>query len=341
MARVITFGEVMMRLSTIGYERILQATRFEVTYAGAEASVAVSASAFGHSAALVTALPQGPLGDAVAATLRFYGVDDSLVLRTREGRLGVYFLETGASQRPSSVVYDRAGSSIAVTEPGAYDWRKILRGAQAFHTTGITPALSSQCAVATAEALRTAHEMGLLTSIDLNYRAKLWSREQARRTMEPLVQNIGLLVANEEDAEAVLGIHAEHTDVRSGQLDRQAYEGVARQIRERYGIGRVAVTLRESESATINHWSACLLDDSGFHLSRRYTIHVVDRVGAGDAFCGGLLTCLLEEMPTAEALEFAVAASCLKHSIPGDFNKVTRAEVLRLCQGDASGRVIR
>ena len=341
MARLITFGEIMMRLSTPGYERFIQATQFDVTYAGAEASVAVSAVAFGHEAAFVTTLPHGPLGDAAAAALRCYGVDDSLIVRTNRGRLGVYFLESGASQRPSQVVYDRANSSVALTPPDAYNWQTILQGCHAFHTTGITPALGPQCATATAQSLETAKRMGLLTSLDLNYRAKLWSHEAARSTIEPLLADVDLIVANEEDAEAVLDIGAQRSDVRSGQIERQAYEDVAQQIRQRYGVSRVAITLRESESATINHWSACLLDDTGFHLSRRYTIHVVDRVGAGDAFCGGLIAALLDGMPSAEALEFAVAASCLKHTISGDFNKVTRDEVLRLCGGDASGRVMR
>jgi 2-dehydro-3-deoxygluconokinase len=342
MARVLTFGEIMMRLATPGFERFLQASRFEVSYAGGEANVAVSLAAFGHDAAYVTALPaQNPLAEAAIGSLRYYGVDTSPVLRTRQGRMGVYFLETGASQRASKVIYDRAGSSIAVTPADAYDWTKLLAGRQAFHTTGITPALSQSCAQATLEALRSARSLGLHTSFDLNYRAKLWSPEQARKTVEPLLEYVDLVVGNEEDAKDVLGIVAPKTDVRSGRIDHAAYESVARQIRERYGSRRVAITLRESESASVNHWSACLLDGDTFHLSRRYTIHVVDRVGAGDSFCGGLLSGVLDPLPPAEALEFAVAASCLKHSIPGDFNKVTRDEVQRLRQGDASGRVVR
>jgi 2-dehydro-3-deoxygluconokinase len=289
----------------------------------------------------VTVLPKNALGDAAAAWLRYYGVDTSAIPRTDDGRLGIYFLETGAAQRASTVLYDRARSSIAVTPASAYDWKKLLSGREAFHTTGITPALGNACAQATRESLATARKLGLLTSFDLNYRSKLWSRRKARATVGPLLRHVELVIGNEEDAKDVLGIAAEKTDLRAGQVDRSAYEGVARRIREQYGPRMVAITLRESESASINHWSGCLLAGDEFHLSRRYSIQVVDRVGAGDAFCGGLIAALLDKMPPQDALEFAVAASCLKHSIPGDFNKVSKAEVLKLCRGDASGRVVR
>jgi 2-dehydro-3-deoxygluconokinase len=342
MARVLTFGEIMMRLATPGYQRFIQATQFDVSYAGGEANVAVALAGFGHEAAYVTVLPaNNPLAEAAVAQLRFYGVDTSLIQRSPGGRLGVYFLETGAAQRASRVVYDRSNSSIALAPADSFDWPTLLAGRHAFHTTGITPALSESCARAALEALRTARSMGLLTSFDLNYRAKLWSREQARRTVEPLLKHVDLVVGNEEDAKDVLGIVAERTDVQGGRIEHAAYESVARQIRQRYGSRRVAITLRESESATVNHWSACLLDGDAFYLSRRYSMHVVDRVGAGDAFCGALLSALLDPVGPQEALEFAVAASCLKHSIPGDFNKVARDEVLRLARGDASGRVVR
>lgn len=341
MAKLVTFGEIMMRLATPDHQRIVQATQLEVTYAGAEANVAVSAAALGHEAALVTTLPHGPLGDAAVASLRHYGVDVSQVVRSAYGRLGIYFLETGASQRPSRVVYDRGHSSVAEAPPSSYDWGAILAGRQAFHTTGITPALSEQCATAARSALHQAKQQGLLTSLDLNYRARLWSRDQAKETIEPMLADVDLVVANEEDADAVLGIRADKTDVEQGVLDRAAYEAVARQIQEKYGVARVAITLRESQSASVNHWSACLLDGQQFLISRRYTIHVVDRVGAGDAFTGGLLTGLLDGMSGQDALELAVAASCLKHTIPGDFNKVTREEVERLRGGVASGRVVR
>lgn len=341
MARTLTFGEIMMRLACPDHQRFVQANHWEVSYAGGEANVAVSLAGFGHDSAYVTALPANPLGDAAAAWLRFYGVDTSQIIRTKEGRLGLYFLEAGAAQRPSQVLYDRAGSSIAVTPPDAYDWEKLLAGRQAFHTTGITPPLSEGCAVATAQALQTAKKLGLMTSLDLNYRAKLWTPEQARKVIGPLLEHVDLVIGNEADAHDVLGIAADKTDVTTGQIDHAAYRQVAEKIREQYGPKMVAITLRESESATINHWSGCLLAGEDFFLSRRYTMHIVDRVGAGDAFAGGLVSALLDEMSPGQALEFAVAASCLKHSIPGDFNKVSKAEVLRLAGGDASGRVLR
>lgn len=341
MARVVTFGEIMMRLATPAHQRFVQTHSFDITYAGGEANVAVSLAAFGHDAAYVTVLPHGPLAEAAIGSLRYYGVDTSMVLRSDVGRLGLYFLESGASQRPSQVIYDRANSSIALAPPSIYDWPQLLTGAQAFHTTGITPALGDGPAQATHEALRTAKQAGLLTSYDLNYRGKLWTREKARATVEPMLEHVDLVVGNEEDAKDVLGITAERTDVTSGRIEHGAYESVARQIAERYGTARVAITLRESESASVNHWSACLLDGGNFYLSRRYTINVIDRVGAGDSFCGGLLAALLDGLEPQAALEFAVAASCLKHTIPGDFNKVTKAEVERLAGGDASGRVVR
>jgi 2-dehydro-3-deoxygluconokinase len=339
--RAITFGEIMLRLATPGHQRILQTTSFDVSYAGGEANVAVSLAAFGHEAAYVTVLPKNSLADAAVAWLRFYGVDTSTVIRSDEGRLGIYFLETGASQRASTVLYDRARSAIALAPAATYDWKKLLSGRDAFHTTGITPALGANCAAAARDALRTAKKLGLLTSFDLNYRAKLWSRRKARATVGPLLQHVDLVIGNEEDANDVLGVSAEKTNVAAGQIDRAAYASVARRIRDQYGPRMVAITLRESESASINHWSGCLLAGDEFFLSRRYTIHVVDRVGAGDAFCGGLISALLDKLPPADALEFAVAASCLKHSIPGDFNKVTKSEVLKLCRGEGSGRVVR
>lgn len=340
MARSLSFGEIMLRLTPPGFERIIQASRFEASYAGAEASVAVSLKAFGHQAAFVSVLPKNALGDAAAAWLRYYGVDDSAVLR-RDGRLGAYFLEGGAAQRPSTVLYDRAGSAIALAPASSYDWNALLADRQHFHVTGITAALSPACAQATADALRTAKDLGVMTSFDLNYRAKLWSREQARATIEPLLSNVDLLIGNEADADDVLGITAPATDVAEGKIEHASYESVARQIQATYGCRLVAITLRESESASINHWSGCLLAEGEFLLSRRYTMHVVDRVGAGDAFCGGLVAALLDQNSPRDALEFAVAASCLKHSIPGDFNKVSKAEVERLARGDASGRVVR
>ncbi len=341
MAKVVAFGEIMMRLTPPGFERLIQANQLNVAYAGGEANVAVSLAAFGHDAHYVSAVPANPLGEAALGMLRYYGVNTDRCLKVDGGRLGIYFLETGASQRASTVLYDRANSAIAAIAPDAFDWADILAGRDALHTTGITPALSEACAAATLDALRTAKNMGLYTSFDLNYRRKLWSREKAKQTVEPLLEYVDLVIGNEEDAKDVLGISAEKTDIHSGQIAHAAYEQVARQIQARYNAQAVAITLRESESASVNHWSAALLADGQFHLSRRYSMHVVDRVGAGDSFCGGLLSALLEQQLPQQALEFAVAASCLKHSIPGDFNKVTREEVERLCGGDASGRVVR
>jgi 2-dehydro-3-deoxygluconokinase len=341
MARFLSFGEIMMRLAAPDHLRLGQAPSLEVTYAGGEANVAVSLAAFGHQAAFVSVLPDNPLGEAAAAWLRFHGVDTSPLVRTRGGRLGIYFLETGASQRPSRVLYDRAGSAIALAPPGSYDWPKLLAGRDAFHTTGITPALSEACAAATTAAVQAARSLGLFVSFDLNYRSKLWPRERARQVVGPLLQHVDLLIGNEEDAKDVLGIVAQRTDVAAGRIDAAAYEQVARQIHQQYGPRMVAITLRESESASVNHWSGCLLAEGQFYLSRRYTIHVVDRVGAGDAFAGGLLAALFDKLPLQEALEFAVAASCLKHSIPGDFNRVTKEEVQKLAAGEGSGRVQR
>ncbi len=341
MARTLTFGEIMMRLACPDHQRFVQTNQWEVSYAGGEANVAVSLAAFGHDSAYVTALPENPLGEAAAAHLRFYGVDTSQIVRTRQGRLGLYFLETGAAQRPSQVLYDRAGSSISLMPPDAYNWEQLLAGRQAFHTTGITPPLSEACAVATTAALKTAKQLGAMTSFDLNYRAKLWTPQQAQSVVGPMLQHVDLVIGNEADAHDVLGIAAEKTDVNTGQIDHEGYRHVAEQIREKYGPRMVAITLRESESASVNHWSGCLLAGDEFYLSHRYSMHIVDRVGAGDSFAGGLISGLLDEMSPGEALEFAVAASCLKHSIPGDFNKVSKAEVLRLAGGDASGRVLR
>jgi 2-dehydro-3-deoxygluconokinase len=341
MAQTVSFGEIMMRLATPGFERLVQATSLNVSYAGAEASVAVSLAAFGHQASFVTALPEGALGDAAVGQLRYYGVDTSPVLRRKDGRMGVYFLEAGASQRASKVIYDRAGATIAVTPASAYDWPKILGGKQALHLSGITPALSDAAAEATRDSLATARKLGLFTSLDLNYRAKLWSRDKARAVIEPLLANVDLLVGNEEDAENVLGISAPATDVSQGRVNTAGYEHVARAIRQKYGCRLVAITLRESESASINHWSGCLLAEEKFLMSRRYTMHIVDRVGAGDAFSGGLVSSILDGEKPEASLEFAVAASCLKHSIPGDFNKVTKEEVRQLVAGGGSGRVVR
>ncbi|QGP90698.1 2-dehydro-3-deoxygluconokinase [Neomoorella glycerini] len=340
MAKVVTFGEIMLRLSTPGYQRFVQAASFEVTYGGGEANVACSLANYGAEVAFVTKVPANPLGQAAINHLRRYGVDTSYILQGGE-RLGIYFLETGASQRPSKVVYDRKYASIAGVQPGEFDWGRIFSGASWFHFTGITPALGENVAAVTLEAARTAKEMGLTVSCDLNYRKNLWTPEKARATMTELMTCVDIAIGNEEDAEKVFGIKAAASDVTRGEINEEGYRQVARELLTRFNLQKVAITLRESFSAFDNGWSALLYDGREFYRSRRYQIHIVDRVGGGDAFAGGLIYALTEGFVPAEALEFAVAASCLKHTIPGDFNHVTREEVLHLMRGDASGRVQR
>ena len=340
MARVVSFGEIMMRLATPGRLRFGQAAQFDVTYGGGEANVAVSLANFGLDAAFVSKLPQNPFGDAAVQTLRGLGVDTSAILRGGE-RIGVYFLETGASQRGSVVVYDRAGSAISQIRPGELDWPAIFKDASWFHFTGITPALGPNVADVTREALEAAKSAGLTVSCDMNYRKKLWTPAQAQATMSGLMEFVDVAIGNEEDAEKVFGVQAEGVDVTAGQLAGAAYESVARTLAERFDLKSVAITLRESRSADENGWSAMLLHENQVYSSRAYDIQIVDRVGGGDAFAGGLIYGLATEMGAQAALEFAVAASCLKHSIVGDLNLVSRGEVEALVGGDASGRVQR
>lgn len=338
--RVVTFGEIMMRLATPGRLRFSQAKELELTYGGGEANVAVSLSNFGLDARFVTRLPENPFGDGAVSSLRAHGVDTSFVARGGE-RIGVYFLETGASQRPSVVVYDRAGSAVSQVGPGEFDWAKIFDGAGWFHFTGITPALGAGVAEATAEACRAAKEAGLTVSCDLNYRKKLWTPARAQETMAGLMEWVDVAIGNEEDAEKVFGIKAEGADVSGGRVAAETYEQVARALAERFGLKAVAITLRESRSADENGWSAMLYADGEFHRSRRYDVRIVDRVGGGDSFAAGLIYGRATGMDAQAALEFAVAASCLKHSVSGDFNLVSVAEVENLVGGDASGRVQR
>jgi len=338
--RVVTFGEIMMRLATPGRLRFSQAKELELTYGGGEANVAVSLANFGLDASFVTRLPKNPFGDAAVSTLRGLGVDTSHVARGGE-RIGVYFLETGASQRASVVVYDRAGSAVSQVGPGEFDWKTIFEGAGWFHFTGITPALGPRVAEATAEACRAAKEAGLTVSCDLNYRKKLWSPAEAQATMTHLMEWVDIAIGNEEDAEKVFGVRAEGANVTGGSVASAGYEQVARTLADRFGLQSVAITLRESRSADDNGWSAMLLHGGEVLQSRAYDINIVDRVGGGDAFAGGLIYGLATGKSGQDALEFAVAASCLKHSISGDFNLVTAAEVQSLVAGDASGRVQR
>ncbi|MBC7083726.1 MAG: sugar kinase [Firmicutes bacterium] len=338
--KVVTFGEIMLRLSPPGYQRFVQASSFEATYGGGEANVAVSLANYGLDAYFVSKVPSHEIGQCAVNALRRLGVHTDYILRGGE-RLGIYFCETGASQRPSKVIYDRAHSSIAEVEPGEFDWPTILKGASWFHFTGITPALGDNVAAATLEALKVAKSMGVKVSVDLNYRKKLWSPEKANRVMTELMKYVDVAIGNEEDAEKVFGIKAEASDVAKGELSVEGYRNVASELVERFGFEMVAITLRESLSASDNNWSAMMYDGHEFYQSRKYRVHIVDRVGGGDSFAAGLIYTLLTGASSKEALEFAAAASCLKHSIPGDFNLVSVPEVLMLAGGDASGRVQR
>ena len=339
---VVTLGEIMLRLKSPGHERLFQSPSLEATFAGGEANVAVSVANYGLAARYVTALPDGPLGDAAINALRGMRVETEHVLR-RPGRMGIYFMEAGAAQRASTVVYDRDGAAIALATHDEFDWDAIFAGADWFHVSGITPALSESAAAVTQASLRAAKLAGATTSLDLNYRAKLWRYgKSAPEVMRPLMEFVDIAIGNEEDAQMSLGLAAA-ADVTSGELDHRAYEALTEQVMLEFpGLTAVAITLRESRSADINGWSACLRDAAGFHLGAHYDIlDIVDRVGGGDSFAGALIYGLLSKMPAPEALEFAIAASCLKHSIPGDFNRVTVAEVRKLAGGDASGRVSR
>ena len=337
---VVTFGEIMLRLSPPAGSRFRQASSFDVTYGGAEANVAVSLAQWGLPSRYVTVVPAHALGQAAVDKLRSLGVDTSHVLRGGD-RIGIYFLEHGASQRPSRVIYDRADSAISRLEPGEVDWDAAFSGASWFHWTGITPALSESAAQVTLEAVRAAKRLGLTVSADLNYRSKLWSPERARDVMTSLVEQVDVVVGNEEDAAIVFGISAGDTRVERGELDLEAYESVARQLVERFGLRMAAITLRESHSASDNTWSACLHDGNRFLRSRSYRIQLVDRVGGGDAFTAGLIYGSLTAKSPQESLEFGVAASCLKQTITGDFNLVTVAEVEKLVAGEAAGRIKR
>ena len=340
--RVVCFGEIMLRLSPPGFERLLQTPTLQATFGGGEANVAVSLAHFGVSSAYVTRVPANAIGDAAIRTLRAEGVDIQHVQRGGS-RLGIYFAETGASQRASTVLYDRAQSSISEIAPGSTDWNSVLTGASWLHWTGITPALSSSAAVCTREAIDAARRAGALVSVDLNYRKKLWSETQAQTVMRPLVTGSDLLIANEEDLQSVLGITVAGVNLTAGQVDPAAYRAAAEQVAGDYGIARVAITLRESLSASENGWSAVLFEAASgtFTQSQHYVIRVVDRIGGGDSFAAGLLYGFIQGWASDAALRFAVAASALKHTVPGDFNRVSVPEVQQLAAGDGSGRVQR
>ncbi len=340
MNKVVTFGELMMKLSPLGYARFVQSHQFNVEYSGAEANVAVALSSFGVPAVFVSALPGNEIGDAALNALRHYGVDSSGVIR-KEGRLGIYFAEKGASQRPSKVIYDRSYSAISMTDVSDFDWDKLFEGASWFHFTGITPALSDTLASICLLACQTAKAKGVTVSCDLNYRSKLWAKEKAGKIMSQLCEYVDVCIANEADAADVFGISAIGSEVETGMIDTASYAEVARQLSKRFGFQTVCITLRESISASDNNWSAILYEGGSVYHGKKYPIHIVDRIGGGDSFAAGLIYSLLTGKTPQDAVEFASAAACLKHTIEGDFNMVTASEVESLVKSHGTGRVIR
>jgi 2-dehydro-3-deoxygluconokinase len=340
--KVVSFGEIMLRLSPPGFERLLQSPVLQATFGGGEANVAVGLAHFGLESYYVTRLPSHAIGEAAIRALRAEGVRTDFIARGGD-RLGIYFAETGASQRASTVIYDRAHSAVSQLEPDSIPWEDVMLGAAWFHCTGITPALGERAATATADALRAARAAGAHVSVDLNFRKKLWSEAQAQRVMRPLMSLVDLVIANEEDIQCVLGYAVEGTDVTTGQLALEGYRAVAERITRELGPSQIAITLRESISASDNGWSAVLYDKATgrFLQSQRYDVRLVDRIGGGDSFAAGLIYGLVTGRTPEAALGFAVAASALKQTIPGDFNRVGVEEVDRLAAGDASGRVQR
>jgi len=340
MKRVITFGEIMLRLTPEGYYRFVQANSYGAVYGGGEANVAVSLAGFGIDTAYVTKLPKHEIGQGAVNKLREYGVDTSLIVRGGD-RVGIYFLEKGASQRPSKVIYDRKYSAIATASLKDFDFDKIFPGAAWFHFTGITPALSDSAAELCLEMCKVAQAFGLTVSCDLNYRANLWTREKAGEVMSKLMEFVDICIANEEDAADVFGIKASGSDVTSGKISHDGYKEVAAALVKRFGFKQAAITLRESITANDNSWGALLYSGNEYYFSKKYDVHIVDRVGGGDSFAAGLIYGELHGMEPQERLEFAAAASCLKHTIEGDFNFVSVDEVKKLAAGNASGRVQR
>jgi 2-dehydro-3-deoxygluconokinase len=342
MSEFVTLGEIMLRLKSPAHERFFQSPSLEATFGGGESNVAVALANYGLDAAFVTALPDNDIAEACIREIRGFGVDTRHIVRGG-GRMGIYFLEAGANQRPSKVIYDRAGSAMAGATAGDFEWTAIFAGAKWFHITGITPALTQRAADLSLAAVQAAKKAGATVSCDFNYRGKLWKYgKTAPEVMTELVKFVDVGIANEEDCQKSLGISVD-VEVESGELDTAKYEKLSAKVLELYpDMSMIAITLRESRSADTNGWSACLRDADGFRLSRRYEItDIVDRVGGGDSFASGLIAGLQFHQDRQQALEFAVAASCLKHSIPGDFNRVSRAEVEKLMGGDASGRVQR
>lgn len=338
--KIVTFGEIMLRLAPVNYLRFVQSEQFEATYGGGEANVAVSLANYGMDAAFVTKLPTHEIGQAAVNSLRKFGVDTTKIVRGGD-RVGIYYCEKGASQRPSKVIYDRAGSSIAMATTDDFDWAAIFDGVDWFHFTGITPALGDNVADICLNALKEAKRRGITVSCDLNYRKKLWSKEKAGEVMGKLMEYVDVCIANEEDASDVFGIKASDTDVTTGKVNHEGYKEVAKKLTERFGFKAVAITLRSSISANDNDWAAMLYKDNEFYFSKSYHMHIVDRVGGGDSFGGGLIYSMLTGKENQDIIEFSVAASCLKHSVEGDFNMVSVSEVETLAKGDGSGRVQR
>lgn len=330
----------MLRLAPENYLRFVQSEKYEATFGGAEANVAVSLANYGTDVAFITKLPEHEIGQSAVNSLRKFGVDTSLITRGGD-RVGIYYCEKGASQRPSKVIYDRAYSAIAMSREEDFDWDKIFNGATWFHFTGITPALSDSMANITLKAVKAAKEKGITVSCDLNFRKTLWNKEKANKVMSELCNYVDYCIANEEDVKDVFGIEADNTDINSGKLDREGYISVAKKLTDRFNFKGVAITLRESLSANDNNWSAMLYKDGQAVFSKKYAMHIVDRVGGGDSFGAGLIYSLINNYEPQKAIEFAVAASCLKHSIEGDYNIVSVKEVETLMNGNASGRVQR
>ncbi len=340
MAKIVTFGEIMLRLAPNGYNRFFQDDQLQATFGGGEANVSVSLANYGMDSAFVTKLPSHAIGQAAVNSLRYFGVDTSKILRGGD-RVGIYYLEKGASQRGSVCIYDRAHSAIQEASPADFNWDEILDGADWFHFTGITPALGQNLVEICKDACKAAKAKGVKISCDLNYRGKLWTRAEAREAMTELCKYVDVCISNEEDAKDVSGIEAENTDIYGGKLNKDGYKSVAKQLADKFGFEKVAITLRTSISASDNDWAGMLYDGENYCFSKEYHLHIVDRVGGGDSFGGGLIYSLLSGKSTQEAIEFAVAASALKHSVEGDFNRVTVSEVEKLAGGDGSGRVQR
>lgn len=340
MGKIVTFGEIMLRLAPNGYYRFFQNDQLQATFGGGEANVAVSLANFGLDASFVTKLPTHAIGQAAVNSLRYFGVDTNDIVRGGD-RVGIYYLEKGASQRGSVCIYDRAGSAIQKAKKEDFNWDKIFEGAEWFHFTGITPALGENLVEICKDACIAAKKHGVKVSCDLNYRGKLWTREQARAAMSELCKYVDVCISNEEDAKDVFGIEAENTDIYGGKLNKEGYKSVAKQLADKFGFEKVAITLRTSISASDNDWAAMLYDGKDYCFSKEYHLRIVDRVGGGDSFGAGLIYSLVSGKNTQESVEFAVAASALKHSVEGDFNRVSVAEVEKLALGDGSGRVQR